>query len=142
MNFVECVGKLMASSGLTKLMGSTFGGLSKMHIGKEFPMNVMALCFVVLELLHGLADGIVDYDDFFFFLYSLAIKSYLAEHWMNTLIKPVLIMMKLMGSTFGGLSKIHIGKKFPMNVRALCLVVLQLLCGLVDEIVLIFSFIV
>ena len=88
-----------------------------------------------MELLHGLVDGVVDYDDLVFFLYSLAIKSYLAEHWMNTLIKPVLVMMKLMGSAFGGLSKMHIGKKFPMNVRALCLVVFQLLCGLVDEIV-------
>ena len=43
MNFVGCSGKLMANSGLQKLIGSAFGGLSKMHIGKKFPMNITAL---------------------------------------------------------------------------------------------------
>ena len=64
-----------------------------MLIGKKFPMNIRALLLVILELLRGLVDEIVDYDDLIFFLDSLAIKSYLAKHWVNNLIKPILIMM-------------------------------------------------
>ena len=93
MIFVGCADKLMANSGLEKLVGSAFGGVSKMLIGKIFPMNIRALRLVVLELLHGLVDEIADYDDLIFFLDSLAIKSHLAKHWVNNLIKPVLIMM-------------------------------------------------
>ena len=93
MNFVGCVGKLMADSGLEKLMGPAFGGVSKMFIRRKFPMNVRALRLVVLELLRGLVDEIVDSDDLIFFLDSLTIKSYLAKLWVNNLIKPVLIMM-------------------------------------------------
>ena len=93
MNFVGCVCKLMANSGLEKLVGLAFGGVSKMLIGKKFPMNVRALPLVTLELLRGLVDEIVDYDDLIFFLDSLARKSYLTKHWVNNLIKRVLIMM-------------------------------------------------
>ena len=64
-----------------------------MLIGKKLPMNIRALLLVILELLRGLVDEIVDYDDLIFFLDSLAIKSYLAKHWVNNLIKPILIMM-------------------------------------------------
>ena len=93
MNFVGCVNKLMANSSLEKLMSSAFGGVSKMLIGKKFPMNIRALSLAVLELLRGLVDEIVDYDDLIVFLDSLAIKIYLAKHWVNNLIKSVLIMM-------------------------------------------------
>ena len=93
MNFVGCVNKLMANSSLEMLMSSAFGGVSKMLIGKKFPMNIRALSLAVLELLRGLVDEIVDYDDLIVFLDSLAIKIYLAKHWVNNLIKSVLIMM-------------------------------------------------
>lgn len=43
-NFFGCVGKLMANSGIEKVMGGpAFGRMSKMLIGKKFPMNIRAL---------------------------------------------------------------------------------------------------
>ena len=83
----------MAKNGLQKLMGPAFGGVSKMLIGKKFSMNIRLLRLVVFELLLGLVDEIVDNNYLIFFLDSLAIKSYLAKHWMNNFIKPVLIVM-------------------------------------------------
>ncbi|KAJ8317815.1 hypothetical protein KUTeg_004635 [Tegillarca granosa] len=51
MSFVGSVGTLMASSGLEKLLESTFGGVAKMLSGKKFPQNVRALRLVAELLL-------------------------------------------------------------------------------------------
>ena len=40
----------------------------------------------------------------------------------------------ILKSTFGGVDKMLLGKKFPMNVRALRFVVLELLRGLLDNV--------
>ena len=53
MSFAGSVGKLMKTSGLAKLMMSSFSGVEKMLAGKKFPMNIRALRFVVIELLRG-----------------------------------------------------------------------------------------
>ena len=67
MNFVECVGKLMVNRNLEKLMGSAFGGVNKMLIRKKFVMNFRALRLVVLELLRGHVDEMVDYKNLILF---------------------------------------------------------------------------
>ena len=41
---------------------------------------------------------------------------------------------KLMTSVFSGVEKMLIGKKFPMNVRALRLVIIKLLLQFIDDI--------
>ena len=56
-------------------------------------MNVRALHVVVLELICGLVDEMVGYDDFIFFLDSSAIRNYLAKHSIIKLIKPCQIIM-------------------------------------------------
>ena len=55
MSFVGCVGKLMAGSGLENVLGAAFAGVSKMLVGKKFPMNVRALRLLFMEILNGLA---------------------------------------------------------------------------------------
>ena len=54
MNFIGSIGKLMDGSGLDKLMAKAFGGVDVMLQGKKYPMNLRALRFVVLELLHDI----------------------------------------------------------------------------------------
>ena len=49
MNFIGSVGKLMSGSGLDKLMSKAFRGVEIMLQGKQFPMNLRALRFVVME---------------------------------------------------------------------------------------------
>ena len=93
MSFVGCIGKLMANSGLEKLMSSAFAGVNKMLLGKKFPMNVRALRFVVLELLRGFVEEMYKYDDLLLFLDAVSEKSRLAKHWVDNLIKPVLLIL-------------------------------------------------
>ena len=88
-----CIGKLMANSGLEKVMSCAFAGVPKMFIGKKFPMNIRALRFVVLELLRGFVEEMVEYEDLIMFLNNISEKSRLTEHWINSLIKPVLLIM-------------------------------------------------
>ena len=56
MSFVGSVGFLMENSSLQKMMKFVFAGTEKMLTGKKFSMNVRALRFVVVELLHGFID--------------------------------------------------------------------------------------
>ena len=91
MSFVGSVGKLMEGSGLDKLMGAAFAGVIKMLVGKKFPMNVRALRLVCLEILRGYtADSKEELDSF---LQEMSRKSVTAEHWINNLIQPVMLMM-------------------------------------------------
>ena len=42
-------------------------------------------------------------------------------------------LKKLMTSAFSGVEKMLISKKFPMNVRAFCSVINELLLGFIDD---------
>ena len=44
----------MADTGLSDIMSSVFGGVSKMLTGKKFPQNVRALRMVAEEALRGI----------------------------------------------------------------------------------------
>ena len=87
MSFVGNVGRLIENSGLAQLMMSIFAGVEKMLTGTKFPMNILGLKFVVVELLHGHMEGMLTK-----FLDDVSAKSNLAEHWSCNLIKPVLLM--------------------------------------------------
>ena len=93
MSFIGCIGKLMANSGLEKLMSSAFAGVNKMLLGKRFPMNVRVLRFVVLELLRGFVEEMYKYDDLLVLLDAVSEKSRLAKHCVDNLIRPVLLIM-------------------------------------------------
>ena len=84
MSFAGSAGKLMQNSGLENLM---------MLQGKKFPMNIRALRFVVVELLRDHMGSMNKYDDLEKFMDDVSSKSCLAEHWVNNLIKPILLMM-------------------------------------------------
>ena len=77
MSFVGSVGLLMENSGLLKMMKSAFALTKKMLTEKEFPMNVRALRFEVVELLSGLVDDMVCREDLDQFLKEVASKSVL-----------------------------------------------------------------
>ena len=49
MRFIGSVGALMADSGLSEILESTFGGVSKMLSGKKVPQNMRALRLLVTE---------------------------------------------------------------------------------------------
>ena len=51
MDFVGCVGTLMADSGLKEIMSTTFGSVDKMLQGKKYPQNIRALGLHTEELL-------------------------------------------------------------------------------------------
>ena len=77
MSFVGSVGLLMENSGLLKMMKSAFALTKKMLTEKEFPMNVRALRFEVVELLSGLVDDMVCREALDQFLKEVASKSVL-----------------------------------------------------------------
>ena len=77
MSFVGSVGLLMENSGLLKMMKSAFALTKKMLTEKEFPMNVRALRFEVVELLSSLVDDMVCREDLDQFLKEVASKSVL-----------------------------------------------------------------
>ena len=83
----------MKNSGLDMLLKSAFAGVDQMLIGKKYPMNMRALRVVVLELLRGFLGGVESYEDLSKLLVILSGKSKLAEHWVNNLVFPVLLMM-------------------------------------------------
>ena len=51
MNFIGCIGILMADTGLFDIMECAFGGVAHMLTGKKFPQNYRALRLVTEELL-------------------------------------------------------------------------------------------
>ena len=96
MSSVGSVGVLMENTGLQMMLKSAFAGTEKVLTGKKFPMNVRALRFVVVKLLHGLVDDMVCCEDLDQFLREVASKSVLAKHWVNNLIiKPVFLMLHI-----------------------------------------------
>ena len=49
MSFCGCVGSLMSDSSLEEILGSAFGGVSKMLSGKKYTHNVRALRLLTQE---------------------------------------------------------------------------------------------
>ena len=54
MSFIGFIGHLMGGSGLEQILQTTFAGVPKLLSGKNYPRNVMALRFVVEEMLRSL----------------------------------------------------------------------------------------
>ena len=58
-----------------------------------FPMNVRAKRLITVEILRGYVQNVKNYEDMIDYLNNLGGRSRSAEHWINNLIKPVLIMV-------------------------------------------------
>ena len=56
MDFVSCIGTLMADSGLKEILSTTFGSIDKMLQGKTYPQNVRALRLLTEELLRPVLE--------------------------------------------------------------------------------------
>ena len=93
MSFVGCVGTLMADTGLKEVMQLTFGGVTKLLFGKNFPQNVRALRLVVEELLRSISEQSESYDEILSILEERARVSRTIKLWVNCLVQPVLIML-------------------------------------------------
>ena len=95
MSFIGSVGSLMAESGLSEILDSTFGGVQKMLTGKKFPQNMRALRLVVEELLRHLFERIEldSYRDMVKVLDDIGRRSRTSRVWIECLIKAVFIMM-------------------------------------------------
>ena len=96
MSFVGAIGTLMEESGLAQILGSVFGGIEKMLIGKKFPMNMRAMRMMAEELFRDVICNyqLKDHNNFMTVLEDLASKSRTAKMWVDVFIKPVLIMMQ------------------------------------------------
>ena len=105
MSFVGTVGTLMRGSGLEEILKSTFAEVPKLLSGKKFPQNVTALRIVTEELLRPKLDTQELYStkDLTKYLASKSQKSDTSKLWVGCLIKPVLIMMKLVRAERDGI---------------------------------------
>ena len=92
MSFVGCVGNLMCNSGLEVILKAEFPGVPKILKGKNFPMNVQALRFVVEELLRDVLVTFDCIDDLESFFDDVSGKSKTSKLWIENLIKPVFLM--------------------------------------------------
>ena len=93
MNFISCIGNLMESSGLSKVLESTFGSVKKMLSGKLFPQNLRALRFIFEEILRPFIPSVDTYDELIQFLNEKASSSPTCKLWVDLFCKPILLCL-------------------------------------------------
>ena len=95
MSFIGSIGTLMADTGLSDIVSSVFGGVSKMLTGKRFSQNVRALRMVAEEARCGIIQDkpLHCSGDLMQVLETEASKSQITKLWVVVLIKPVLLTM-------------------------------------------------
>ena len=93
MSFVGCIGVLMKNSSLLSWLKSAFGGVEKMLTEKTFLMNVRALGFAMLKLLRDYVGEMKSFQDLAHFFVACSSKSMLSKHWVDNLIRPVMLIM-------------------------------------------------
>ena len=92
MSYVGAVGVLMTGSGPKELMKASFGGVTKMLSGKNFPQNTRALRIVVEQVLHQILCEVNTFEELMQELKTRASKSGTAKYWVENLILAVLLM--------------------------------------------------
>ena len=95
MSFIGSIGALMADCGLSEILESTFGGVTKMLSENKFPQNMRALRLLVEELMRQLFSKkeLTRYGDMNSVLENISEQSRTAKLWVDCLIKPVSIMV-------------------------------------------------
>ena len=71
---------LIENNGFVNWLEYAFAGVLKILTGKNFPINVRALRFTVLELLKGFADNVTSFEDYQEKLESISQENILAKH--------------------------------------------------------------
>ena len=106
MDFVGCIGTLMADSGLKEILATTFGSVDKMLQGKKYPQNVRALRLLTEELLRPVFEKynarVNSMDDLENVLDELAAQSRTTKMWVNNVIKPTFLMMRFCRASHEG----------------------------------------
>lgn len=90
MNFVGCIGKLMANIGLEEILSSAFGSVKKMLVGKYFPQNVRALRLLLEEVLGATLENIHSVEELTVQLTEIAANSHTAKLWIDGFVGPML----------------------------------------------------
>ena len=112
MDFVSCIGTLMASSGLKEILSSTFGSVDKMLQGKKFPQNIRAFRLLTEELLRPLFENsnvpLNNENELENELDWLASESRTAKLWVDMIIKPTFLMMRFCRASHEGDWALHI----------------------------------
>ena len=92
---IVSIGTLIADTGLSDIMSSVFGGVSKMLTGIKFPQNVRALRMVAEEALREIIQDkpLHCSGDLMQILETEASKSQTTKLWVDVLIKYVLLTM-------------------------------------------------
>ena len=95
MSFIGAVGNLMTETGLADIMSSAFAGVHKVLVGKKFPMCMRALRMVVDVILEPVLKELEVRccDTFIGNLEEKTQKSRTCRLWLDSLTKPVLLMM-------------------------------------------------
>lgn len=101
MDFVSCIGTLMADSGLGNILCGTFGSVDKMLQGKKYPQNIRALRLLTEELLRPIVENkeLNNMADLENVLADLSTKSRTTKAWTELVIKPTLLIMQFTRAT-------------------------------------------
>ena len=97
MSFIGTIGANAADSGLADVLESAFSGVTKMLSGKKFPQNIRALRMLTEELLREMLQQQADVqsmDTLQAHLDHLSGLSRTSKFWIETIIRPTLLMMK------------------------------------------------
>ena len=112
MDFVGCVGTLMAVSGLKEIMSTTFGSVDKMLQGKTYPQNIRALRLLTEELLRPVFEKenarLTSMGDLEDVLDELAAQNRTTKMWVNNVIEPTFLMMRFCRASHEGDWPLHI----------------------------------
>ena len=112
MDFVGCVGTLMADSGLNEIMSTTFGSVEKMLQGETYPQNIRALRLLTEELLRPVFEKenarLTSMGDLEDVLDELAAQSRTTKMWVNNVIKPTFLVMRFCRASHEGDWPLHI----------------------------------
>ena len=112
MNFVGCVGTLMADSGLKDIMSTTIGSVDKMLQGNKYPQNIRALRLLTEELLRPVFEKenarLTSMGDLEDVLDEVAAQSRTKKMWVNNVIKPTFLMMRFCRASHEGDWPLHI----------------------------------
>lgn len=95
MSFIGCVGTLMTESDQIEILHSSFAGAPLMLHGTKFSHNMRALRMVAEEVLRKLIENedVQSFDDMVSVLDTRANESRTTCLYVDSLIKPVIIMM-------------------------------------------------
>ena len=97
MDFVRCIGTLMAESGIKEILSTSFGSVEKMLQGKKYPHNVRASRMLTEELLQPVflrenlhqssmqeLETVID---------EISALSRTTHMWVNNVIRPTFLIM-------------------------------------------------